>query len=77
MNGIDEKNLRNKPGWVRVSLHPTMNDVDVEFITEALREIVNSHEKWAKDYTYNPLNNEYEYIQMNSVDKVQHHFFGL
>ena len=77
MNGIDQKNLRNKPGWVRVSLHPTMNDVDVEFITEALREIVNSHEKWAKDYTYNPLNNEYEYIQMNSVDKVQHHFFGL
>ncbi|MBW8243650.1 aminotransferase class V-fold PLP-dependent enzyme [Muricauda oceani] len=77
MNGIDQKNLKNKPGWVRVSLHPTMNSADVEFITEALREIVNGHEEWAKDYKYNPLNNEYEYIHRNIVDMGRYHFFGL
>lgn len=62
MEDIDGKDLRNKPGWVRVSLHPIMDADDVRYITGALREIVRNKDEWEKDYQYNPKNNEFEYV---------------
>lgn len=51
--------LSDKPGWVRLSLHPTMADEEVIFIADALKQIVNNHDEWSKDYNYQSQNNEY------------------
>jgi len=40
LNAIRSGNMRAKPGWVRISLHPTMTDEEVNFIIDAIREIV-------------------------------------
>ncbi|MBA4744549.1 MAG: aminotransferase class V-fold PLP-dependent enzyme [Muricauda sp.] len=77
MNGIDRRNLQNKPGWVRVSLHPIMDADDVKYITGALREIVHNREHWGKDYRYNPMNNEFEYIHGKYTSSEHHSFFEL
>ncbi|PVW12623.1 aminotransferase class V-fold PLP-dependent enzyme [Marixanthomonas spongiae] len=57
---IEQKNLTNKPGWVRVSLHPTISNKEVLAIADAIKAIVKYREEWAQDYTYNPQTNEFD-----------------
>jgi len=51
--------LSEKPGWIRLSLHPTMKDEEILFIAHALREIVKHSREWSKDYRYNKHTNEF------------------
>ncbi|WP_242158629.1 aminotransferase class V-fold PLP-dependent enzyme [Aestuariivivens sediminis] len=48
-----------KPGWVRLSIHPTMTDADIDFICKALVELAEHIEEWSKDYVYDPVKNDY------------------
>lgn len=53
--------LQQKPGWIRLSLHPTMTDEEILFITAAIGEIVEHVAEWGEDYTYTPATNEYSF----------------
>jgi selenocysteine lyase/cysteine desulfurase len=56
---IDAGDLSMKPGWIRLSLHPTMTNDELLFITEAIKQIVENIREWEKDYTYDRHTNEY------------------
>lgn len=56
---IDSGDLSEKPGWVRVSLHPTMTDDEVYFIAEALRDITDHADEYSQDYIYKKECNEF------------------
>ncbi len=47
---IDAGDLSEKPGWIRLSLHPTMTDSELTYICRAIREIAQEHEHFAGDY---------------------------
>jgi YD repeat-containing protein len=56
---ITNGDLSEKPGWVRLSLHPTMTNNEILFIGDALRQISKNHRDWAEDYTYDRQTNEF------------------
>jgi len=56
---INQGNLSEKPGWVRLSLHPTLTDSELFYIMDAIEQIVNHAKEWEKDYTYSPGTNEF------------------
>ncbi len=62
-NLINSGDLSQKPGWVRVSLHPTMTNEELYFITAAIRDIAGNHKQWREDYNYNPHTNEFQHKQ--------------
>jgi selenocysteine lyase/cysteine desulfurase len=62
---ITNGDLSEKPGWIRLSLHPTMTDAEVLFIADALRNIVQNHKTWGSDYSYNKHNNEFSLNQVH------------
>ncbi|HEV3325679.1 MAG TPA: aminotransferase class V-fold PLP-dependent enzyme, partial [Puia sp.] len=53
--------LQSKPGWVRLSLHPTMTDAEIDYITDAVESTVERYTEWEKDYAYDPARNEYSF----------------
>ena len=55
--------LDKKPGWVRMSLHPTTTNEELNFALEALKELAKNHKDWAKDYKYNASTNEYKHVK--------------
>jgi len=59
---INSGNLSEKPGFVRVSLHPTMTDEELDFIIDAVRQISTHYNNWAVDYTYDQRTNEFQHI---------------
>jgi len=56
---IESGDLSLKPGWIRLSLHPTMTDNELHFILDAIRHTVKNAEKWKKDYCYDKHTNEF------------------
>ncbi len=58
-NKIESGDLSEKPGFVRISIHPTMTNQEVDYIVEALNQIDKNHAEWALDYDYNPKTNEF------------------
>ena len=58
---INHGDLSLKPGWVRLSLHPTMTTAELRTVIKALREIQANHQVWGQDYEYNNHNNEFRH----------------
>lgn len=75
---INEGDLSEKPGWIRLSLHPTMRDNELKYILDALNEIVANAKEWEKDYSYSSKTNEYTHLTEN-IDKNDgmHEWFQL
>ena len=51
--------LIERPGWVRMSIHPTMTNEEVSFICDATESVSKSFSEWGKDYEYNAIKNEF------------------
>lgn len=49
---IDHGDFSHKPGWVRVSLHPTMSGDELETLLEALAAIAENHAAWTGEYRF-------------------------
>lgn len=60
---IASGNLSTKPGWVRISLHPTMTDREVDYIASAVEAAVGHIAEWQKDYIYQPDSGEWLHRQ--------------
>jgi len=58
---IDAGDLSMKPGWIRLSLHPTMTDEELRFITESIGQTVENADEWGKDYSYDRETNEFNH----------------
>lgn len=56
---IDAGDLSEKPGWVRISFHPTTPSSEVRAVLDAVEAIATQGAAWAADYEYSPRSNEY------------------
>ncbi|MEN2402524.1 aminotransferase class V-fold PLP-dependent enzyme [Flavobacterium sp. MC2016-06] len=75
-NGILQKNLSNKPGWVRFSLHPTMTNEELLFVCKAIQNVVLNSDEWQQVYQYNSATNEFEnlIVQETIAEEVKEWF---
>ena len=56
---INRGDLSDKPGWVRMSLHPTTTNKELNHILDALDKIAHNYPEWAKSYEYVSRKNEF------------------
>lgn len=74
---INHGDLSEKPGWVRISLHPVMRDDEVLFLISALKAIIRNIEEWKKDYIYNPKKNEFQHRSQPAAQEWLQEWFKL
>lgn len=60
---INEGDHSDKPGWIRMSLHPVMSDDEVDQILHGIKELALNFKTWANDYTLIPRTNEYRFLR--------------
>lgn len=65
-------NILAKPGWVRLSLHPTMTNEEVYTIIHAVRQIARHGQRWQEEYEYDAAKNEFVH---RGDDRYIRHFF--
>ncbi len=70
---INHGDLSKKPGWVRMSVHPTMTDAELYTILDGIRGIAKNISKWKKDYKYDSHKNEYYHFSEDddSIKKIE------
>ena len=68
---IDAGDLSMKPGWVRLSIHPTMTNDTLHMIIDAIEEIVANIDEWKEEYTYCPIANEFTHHSGNCTDRIE------
>lgn len=56
---IDSGDLSEKPGWVRLSLHPTMTDHELLYVLDALEDVIKNVELWKSDYYFDKQQGEF------------------
>jgi selenocysteine lyase/cysteine desulfurase len=71
LKSIQSGDLLCKPGWIRLSVHPTMTNSEIYFIMDAIESTVCHFQEWMKDYTYNPGSNEYSFKGMMPEEQVK------
>jgi len=58
--------LVRKPGWIRMSIHPTTTNEDIIFVCESIKALALHHQKWANAYKYQSKTNEFVHESMVS-----------
>ncbi len=58
---INHGDLSRKPGWVRISLHPTMTNEELYFTLDAIKQVQENHKSWGEDYIYSNTTNEFRH----------------
>lgn len=79
---IEEKILEGclieRPGWIRMSIHPTMSNQEIYFICNAIKEVAEHHNTWGKDYEYDAIKNEFIHNSYPEVEKkIAKNWFNL
>jgi selenocysteine lyase/cysteine desulfurase len=66
---LEQGCLLDKPGWIRMSVHPTTTDEEVEFLCESIEKLAQNFEDWQKDYNYNSITNEFVHKTFHSAEE--------
>jgi len=74
-NEVDKGNYYLKPGWVRVSLHPTMTEKEIHYMADEICDVVDHVDQYKKDYRYIPESNEYKH--KNELEIIYDDWFEL
>lgn len=75
---IDSGDLSEKPGWVRLSLHPLMTGSEVSNIIDAIRQVATNPAQWENLYAYSNTANEfYPVSNLTDVKTQMEKAFGL
>jgi selenocysteine lyase/cysteine desulfurase len=61
--------LIRKPGWIRMSIHPTTTNKEIDFVCESIKALAQNHVLWAEDYKYDKSTNEFIHKAFSTVAK--------
>ena len=56
---VDHGDFSVRPGWVRLSLHPTVTNEELYYILDSIKKVAKHAKQWGKEYKYYPDKNEY------------------
>ncbi len=70
--------LIERPGWVRMSIHPTMTNAEIDYICNAIKRVSENFELWESDYQYDVLKNEFSHKSNHaSEQEITQNWFNL
>ena len=58
---ITSGDLIKKPGWIRMSIHPTTTSEEIKYVCESIKQLAAQHKDWEKEYVYNGKTNEFHH----------------
>ncbi len=64
---INTGNCSSKPGWIRLSIHPTHTNAEIEFIVDALKQLAEHHQTWRDDYEIDLVSGNIKHKETQSL----------
>ena len=78
--GIEKKILDGcmveRPGWIRMSIHPTITNKEVLYVCESIKQVAENYKVWGEDYEYNAGKNEFVHKTATPIEnKIVNNWF--
>ncbi|MEZ4804080.1 MAG: aminotransferase class V-fold PLP-dependent enzyme [Bacteroidia bacterium] len=54
---ISRGDCSSKPGWIRMSIHPTNTNAEIKYVIESIQKLAKEHQIWLQDYDFDIRNN--------------------
>lgn len=58
-----------RPGWIRMSIHPTISNEEVHYVCDSIQKVAENYEEWGKDYTYDYDKNDFVHNNAEPIEK--------
>lgn len=68
---ISQGNCASKPGWVRMSVHPTTTDAEIDYMLDCLAQLANNFRSWLTDYTIQPMSTDVKHHDSSTDDALK------
>jgi selenocysteine lyase/cysteine desulfurase len=66
---ISSGDLIKKPGWIRMSIHPTTTSEEITYVCNSIKALAAQHKEWEQDYSYNNKTNEFVHKQAQPLEQ--------
>jgi selenocysteine lyase/cysteine desulfurase len=66
---ITSGDLIKKPGWIRMSIHPTTTTKEIQLVCDSIKALAQNHKEWGKDYEYDSKTNEFLHKNAKQSEK--------
>lgn len=66
---ITSGDLFKKPGWIRMSIHPTTTTEEIQFVCESIIALAINHKDWSLDYQYDGTANNFHHKNDKQLEK--------
>lgn len=61
--------LIERPGWIRMSIHPTIQNKEIDYVCESIKKVAENHKEWSKEYEYDGTKNEFIHKAAKPIEK--------
>lgn len=61
--------LLKKPGWIRMSIHPTTTNQEIEYVCDSIIALAENHLEWSKHYHYDAISNNFHHQDDQLLEK--------
>jgi selenocysteine lyase/cysteine desulfurase len=58
-----------RPGWIRMSIHPTITNEEVLYVCESIKQVAENCHEWGRDYNYDADKNEFIHKSAKPIEK--------
>ncbi|HSQ46942.1 MAG TPA: aminotransferase class V-fold PLP-dependent enzyme [Lutibacter sp.] len=65
---ISEGCLVERPGWIRMSIHPTITNEEILYVCESIKQVAENIEEWRNDYQYDAIKNEFTHKTAQPIE---------
>ena len=65
---ISSGDLTSKPGWIRMSIHPTTTNAEITYVCASIKQLAEHHQEWATAYRYDCATNEFLHKDATPVE---------
>ena len=63
---INIGNCSSKPGWIRLSIHPTHSNEEIKYMMEALKQLTENYQDWEGEYNIDYISGNIKHIETSS-----------
>jgi selenocysteine lyase/cysteine desulfurase len=60
--------LVERPGWIRMSIHPTITNSEILYVCESIKQVTENVKEWGEDYEYDAAKNEFTHKTAKPVE---------
>ncbi len=61
--------LLKKPGWIRMSIHPTTTNQEIEYVCDSIIALAENHKEWSNLYRYDANSNNFYHNDDQLLEK--------